>query len=165
MSRRKRLLTFSIMAASLTIFSLGEAQALSIDFVNHSALDFGKMRMGDVKREVPFDGVDILCRASAGTPGWTLTVRMDHPMTHVNDFSAIIPRENLRWYGIRTTDANNTSLNTTLTSLQRETTVYTGAAGEEETTITLKFELRLPQELKQGVYDTSLSDIIFTLTE
>jgi len=68
----------------------------------------------------------------------------------------------LRWYGVSTSNATNTSLVMTREDFTFEKLVYTGAAAEAQTDITMKFELTLPALLEYGNYTTN---IVFTLTE
>ncbi|MBN1871908.1 MAG: hypothetical protein JW800_04970 [Candidatus Omnitrophica bacterium] len=154
-----------IVALLASIVCSAEVYALSLEFLNHTDLDFGEMKMGEIKYDVPRDGLKIKCRTSAGTPGWRLKVRLDRPLTNIDDLSSIIPRENIYVYGITTSNDMNNSLLTTPTNLLREVTLYTGAAGEEETDITIKFQMELPPALKQGVFNTNFSDIVFTISE
>jgi len=147
--------------------SAQETKALGIEFTNYTAIDFGEMSAGDIKDEVPDDGLIIRCTASAGTPGWTLKVKIDHPLTHESNPASLIPNTNFKWYLVSTSDANNRPTNLEQrTALEAyDQTIYTGLAGEVQTDIKMKFHLELPTILQWGTYNTNYGKIVFTLTE
>jgi hypothetical protein len=155
------------LAISLHCFS---AEALSIDFLNYNIIDFGAMDMGQIENNFPSDGFLIKCTASTGTPGWTLTVKLEHPLTHETNTASQIPNTNFEWYLVSTSDLNNqpTNINQLVEFTTYDNTtnpVYTGLAGEEETDLEIKFRLEIPSALEWGYYDTRFSSIVFTLTE
>lgn len=156
-----------IFGLSTILLHASEAKALSIELTNYNIIDFGEMNPGDIKDDVPPDGLVVRCTASSGTSGWTLKIKIDHPLTHVDNPASIIPNTNFKWYVESTSDTDNTSANIN----QREEittydkTAYTGATSEEQTNITLKFQLELPPALQWGTYNTSYGHIILTLTE
>jgi hypothetical protein len=159
-----------ILAVGIVLVICGSAQetkALGIEFTNYTAIDFGEMSAGDIKDEVPYERLIIRCTASSGTPGWTLKVKIDHPLTHESNPASIIPNTNFKWYLVNTSDANNnpTNLEQRTEFTTYDQTVYTGLAGEAQTDIEMKFQLELPTVLQWGTYSTNYGKIVFTLTE
>ncbi len=160
MINAKRFGFIAFILFTLFLFQ-GEAAALSIE-LNYYSIDFGNMNMGAIKDDVPSDGLVITCTTTAATPRWTLKIRNDYPLTHISNPASIIPDTYFKWYGISTNNPSNTSLVMTREDFTFEKTIYTGLAGEVQTSITIKFELTLPSLLQSGTYNTN---IVFTFTE
>ena len=142
-----------------------ESMALNIEFTNYNVIDFGTMNRGAIKDDIPTDGLVVRCTTGPATPGWTLKIKSEYPLTHESNPASMIPNTYFKWYGERTSDADNNSLVTMREDFTFEKTVYTGAAGEDQTDITLKFELTLPRDIQWGTYNTNHGRIVFTLTE
>ena len=169
MNSREYIVILAIVLVMIA-FACPNAEALEIAFTNYDVIDFGEMNLGDIKYDIPRDGLIVKCTASTGTPGWTLTVRIDHPLTHESNIASEIPNTNFKWYLVSTSDLNNQPTNIeqrvefrTYDDVQNP--VYTGLANEDETELTLKFQLEIPRDLEWGYYDTHLGRIVFTLTE
>lgn len=143
-----------------------ETWALSIE-LSDSTIDFGEMNMGDIKDEVPIHGLNVMCTASPGTVGWTLRIKIEHPLTHVDNPASMIPNTNFKWYVVSTNDPNNiyAALYQRTEFMTYDQTVYVGNAGEEKTTIGMKFQLELPRAIQAGTYNTQYGKIVLTLTE
>ncbi len=152
-----------ITSVFIVVISCVRAEALSLN-LNLYSVDFGNMNMGDIKTEVPAQGLTVTATTSAATAGWTLKIRNEEPFRHQLNPASVIPNTQFRWYAVSTTGSESRF---TYPINQREDftyekLIYTGVAGEEETDITLKFELALPPILQSGTYTTR---VIFTLTE
>ncbi len=151
----------SCIIISPFIIFLPPAYALFAIDLNYYSIDFGGMDMGDIKDDVPSNGLIVTLKTDQGNP-WFLRIRTDMPLTHVDNPSQVIPDTHFRWYGVSTSDVTNTTLVTSREDLTVEKTVYSGAAAETETDVTLKFELMLPALLQSGTYETT---VVLTLTE
>lgn len=160
----------TLIAMLLTILLYtSEAEALGIEFAGEmtEVINFGEMDSGSIESEMPTYGLIVRCTTGPTTGGWTLKIKIENELTHESNLASVIPNTNFRWYGVSTSDLNNTSLNieyreefTTYDKL-----VYTGDAKEDQTDITLKFELEIPRDIQWGTYDTRFGGIVFTLTE
>jgi len=134
---------------------------LRLDFIRHGSLDFGDMRIGEIKSSIPSDGVVLRCETD-GTANWTLSIKMDEPLRNQADITSIIDKQNVRWRGLSSTTAANTSLARSYSDLNWESTVYKGIAGETSVDVTMEFQLAVPSIARQGLYSGTIT---FTLTE
>jgi len=124
-------------------------------------VDFGLMSSGDVKDNVPWQGVTVKCTSDQGNP-WDLRIRMDSPFTHENNPSSIIANDRFWWYG-----ANTTGLGTLITSqsdFSVERIVYQAPMGEGTAGINvgIRFKLAVPPNAQSGRYAAT---IILTMIE
>lgn len=151
----------------IIFFSLllqGKAEAVFTIELNYYSIDFGNMdsgASGSYKDDIPPQGVGVTCATDQGN-AWFLKIRNDQPLTHASNPAATIPDTDFKWYGVSTSDPANNSLVTTREDFTVEKTVYSGAAAENQTTITMKFELTVPPVIQSGHYE---SNIVFTFTE
>jgi len=132
--------------------------------LSQTSVDFGNMdsgASGSYRDDIPHQGLEVLCTTDQGN-SWWLRIRNEQPLTHISNPAATIANTNLKWYGVSTSDSNNTSLVTLREDFTVEKTVYTAPAAETQTTITMKFELTVPPVIQSGAYT---SNIVFTLTE
>lgn len=159
---------FILIALLLTILShTSDTEALSLEFTNYDIIDFDSMTRGAIKDEIPPDGFIIRCTAGPNTVGWDLSVKIEHPLTHESNPASIIPNTYFKWYGESTSNLTNNSLimQQRVEFTTFDTLIYTGNVDEDQTDITLKFELTVPRDAQWGTYNTRFGDIVFTLTE
>jgi len=142
----------------------GAAEAIFTLEINQSTIDFEGMdsgASGSYRDDIPHQGMEVLCTTDQGN-AWSLLIRNDQPLAHVSNPASTIPNTNLKWYGVSTSDATNTSLVTLREDFTVEKTVYTAPNTEVQTTITMKFELTVPLAIQSGAYT---SNIVLTFTE
>lgn len=159
----RRIPVITSLTLIIALSCVVRAEALSLN-LNLYSVDFGNMDMGDIKTEVPAQGLTVTATTTAATLGWTLRIRNEEPFRHESNPASVIPDTQFRWYAVSTT-GSETRFNYPVNQREDftyEKLIYTGVAGEEETDITLKFELDLPTLLQSGTYRTR---VIFTLTE
>lgn len=163
----RRLRYMPLIVCGFLLFSISPAAALSIS-LNLYSVDFGEMNMGvgEINTEIPPQGLDVECMTDAATPGWTLKIRNEYPFRHIFNPASVIPNTNFFWYSVGTT-GNTAQLTYPVNrriDFNLEETIYTGAAAENRTTVTLKFELSLPESLilQSGTYETR---VVLTMTE
>jgi len=158
-----RRISIAVTLIALLLFPAAAGAVFTLE-LNQTAMDFGDMdsgASGSYRDDIPHQGLEVLCTTDQGNPWW-LRIRNEQPLTHISNPSATIPNTNLKWYGVSTSDPNNTSLVTLREDFTVEKTVYTAPAVETQTTITMKFELTVPPVIQSGAYT---SNIVFTLTE
>lgn len=164
----------SFIAIGLFLYILSyssRSEALSIYFTNYNIIDFGSVDLSGgatIIDDIPYDGLVIRCNAGPATPGWTLNVKIEQPLTHESNPAATIPNTYFKWYVEKTT-GNRDNVAYGINQPEEFTTydklVYTGTAGEDETDLKLKFQLELSPNLQWGTYSTRSGRIVFTLTE
>lgn len=126
-----------------------------------TSVNFGVMKPGEIRGDIPFQGVTVRCTTDQGRP-WTLRIRLERPLANTNNSSSVIPSENFRWYGL-----NSTGTGTLVTDEQDflvERVAYTAPAGEGAGGIEIKirFKLNVPTNSQSGDYVTR---IILTFIE
>ena len=141
---------------TVTISSVFE---LSID---QGTIDFGRMKPGDTKWNIPASGVTVTSRTNNGKP-WYLKVSSSSPFFSGNNF---IPNENFTWSGW--TDGSGRWYGTGNDAvLSSPKIAYASGNGEENnlpngTVNHMKFKLAVPGSQAPGFYTT---DVTFTMTE
>lgn len=129
--------------------------------IDRSEFDFGVLHLGEVRRDIPPEGLRLVCTTD-GLNAWQLLVTQLEPMAHEHNPTQVIPETNLRWYGVSTSGSG--TLAREESDFSQERAVYTGLSteGTGGVDIVMKFALLAPRWTQMGRYRTRL---LFTLTE
>lgn len=144
------------------LVSLPSSPAAALNLViDRSDFNFGLLQLGEVRRDVPPEGLRLVCTTD-GLGSWQLLVTQLEPMAHEQNPMQVIPETNFRWYGVSTTGSG--TLTREESDVSQERAVYTGtsAEGPGGVEIVMKFALVAPRWTQMGRYRTRL---LFTLTE
>ena len=148
--------TTQLAVATVTVKSIFE---LTLD---RTDIDFGSMRPGDVKYDIPPTGIKVTSRSNSGQK-WSLKVSA---ATDFRDGDRVIENQNFYWYGW--TEGAGKWYGTgedkfaTLPITVYESTDSEGINLPNGTNNFFKFKLALPQNQRAGQYATLVK---FTLTE
>jgi spore coat protein U-like protein len=152
---------FALTSTQQSLFTVTVSSVFELS-IDQGVIDFGRMRPGDVKWNIPSSGITVTARTNNGKP-WYLKVSAATPFSFG---SYMIPYSKFvwtgwtdgagRWYGT----GNN--FMTPTPSL-----VYASGLGEENnlpngTNNHFKFKLTVPENQAPGVYTTTVK---FTMTE
>lgn len=126
-----------------------------------TSVDFAVMKPGEIKGDLPIQGITVTCTTNQGNP-WFLRTHLENPLTHISNPFATISSENFFWYGYSTTGSG--MLVTDEQDFTEEKIIYTASAGEGTSGVDVKvrFKLRIPENAQAGQYDTR---IVLTLIE
>jgi len=143
--------TFTVAVSS--VFELG---------IDYGLVDFGKMKPGDTKWNMPSSGITITAKTNNGKP-WYLKVSNDSPFTSGSD---VIQNSNFMWSGW--SDGSGVWYGTGNDKIATTPTlVYASGSGEDNnlpdgTNNHMKFKLAVPKNQRPGSYITTVK---FTMTE
>ena len=151
------------MIGVILYFNQDAFALFSIEIPETPYIDFGFADPGEILGDIPPDGLDIICTSDLGNP-WFLNIRLDTPLTNVNNPESTIDSENFFAYGISTTGQGVLVTERQDLRLDIPRTLYSAPAGEglEGININIRFRLDIPRLIQSGRYTTQ---IIFTLTE
>lgn len=151
-----------VLLVSLSALAWSAPQALALSLVvDRTEVDFGTLQLGEVRSDVPPEGLRLTCKTD-GLGAWQLLLSQLEPMSNELNPTQVIPETNLRWYGVSTTGSG--TLVREETDVTQERVIYTGTAAEGSggIEVVVKFLLIAPQWTQMGRYRTRL---LFTLTE
>ncbi|MCX5749797.1 MAG: hypothetical protein NTZ10_06105 [Candidatus Saganbacteria bacterium] len=154
-------ISFALSSTQQSTFTVTVSSIFELS-IDQGMIDFGRMKPGEVKWNIPPSGVTVTAKTNSGK-SWFLKVSASNPFSYG---SYMIPYSKFvwtgwtdgagRWYGT----GNN--IMTPTPSL-----VYASALGEENnlpsgTNNHFKFKLSVPENQSPGVYTTTVK---FTMTE
>ncbi|MBU0479262.1 hypothetical protein KKC91_11945 [bacterium] len=157
----KKIVVIIIFFLIAVFFFNAEAKAEFTIQVDRYSIDFGNLDLGEVRSDVPSDGLEITCTSDLGNP-WELRISNIQPLVHVYNPTQFIPDTNFRWYSVSTTGGG--VLESEEKDFTQERVIYSAPLGEGTTgtRVVVKFKLIVPQMVQAGRYETR---IIITMTE
>ena len=151
----------ALTSSQLTTFNVTVSTLFQLS-IDQGYIDFGKMKPGETKGNMPPEGVTVQAQTNNGKP-WYLKVCNGSPFSYGDE---MIPNNNFMWSGW--TDGagkwygtGNNKMTTT------PTIIYESAASEYNnlpngTNCRMKFRLKVPDDQAPGNYATTVK---FTMTE
>lgn len=151
----------ALTSSQLTTFNVTVSTLFQLS-IDQGYIDFGKMKPGEIKGNIPPEGVTVQAQTNNSKP-WYLKICNSSPFTYGDE---IIPNNNFMWSGW--TDGSgkwygtgNNKMTTT------PTLIYESAVSEYNnlpagTSGHLKFRLKVPDDQAPGNYTTTVK---FTMTE
>ncbi|MEK7375826.1 MAG: hypothetical protein AABZ57_01480 [Candidatus Margulisiibacteriota bacterium] len=167
----------AVIALAVIIFAEGAALALSASqqttftvtvssifelSIDQGMVDFGRMKPGETKWNMPSSGVNVVAKTNNGKP-WYIKVSNSSPLNSANN---IIPNNNFYWSGW--TDGTGKWYGSASDQISTAPKiVYGSGVGEENnlpngTANHFKFKLAVPSNQAPGFYMTTVK---FTMTE
>ncbi len=153
--------SWALSATQQTTFTVTVTSVFELS-IDQGVIDFGRMRPGETKWNIPASAVNVVAKTNSGKP-WYLKLSNDSPFNSAN---YIIPNSNFYWTGW-TSGAGKWygTANDQMSTAPK--IVYASAAGEENnlpngTGNHFKFKLAVPENQAPGYYMTTVK---FTMTE
>ena len=152
---------FALSASQQATFTVTVSSVFELS-IDQGVIDFGRMRPGETKWNIPASAVNVVARTNSGKP-WYLKISNTSPFNSGTD---VIPNSNFYWSGW-TSGAGKWYGSAQDQMSTAPKIVYAGTAGEENnlpdgTANHFKFKLAVPANQAPGFYMTTVK---FTMTE
>lgn len=152
---------FALTSSQTSLFTVTVSSVFELS-IDQGVVDFGRMKPGETKWNIPSSGISVTARTNSGKP-WYLKISSATPFSYGPN---MIPYSKFVWTGW--TDGAGKWYGTGNNSMTpTPSLVYSSGLGEENnlpngTGNHFKFKLSVPENQAPGVYTTTVK---FTMTE